>query len=775
MDDGSVRSSPTAFNLPLPYYDRVAVYSPTVGTGTLSLGGALVTYQSFQAAGVPNGQGVRYVIVDGPQWEIGWGVYSSASTLTRGDPMESSNGGAPINCDGNQAVFLAPTSVDWAQLQTGWLLDVIDGAATNELGYLTRTGNEVYGITAIPTYTAGIFSTANVVQMVPLMGDVIGGAGQATSIYWVGMLNASTPLAGNELMLVYQGGSSRTVSAANVMMNIPGYPSGTVPVAGTELMPVWQGGQNRSIAVSALMLNIPGYVQATVPLTGPEQFLIYQGTNNATITYNQLADQLLALLGQVGIPAQMVVNSSQINNGTDGEILFDNEGILGEVPNLITLGTTALTLGGTFPNLNGAILVGCTAQVPSTTDNSGAVATTAFAVPRAGGTMTGSLTIGGTNVNIIITAGGNQYMAIGTTFLWNVTPVSGGNNYWANGAAGAIAVGSAGMVFYIAASGTAGGPISFIQAMVVNTAGNVAITNALSVSGTLGVNGSITSNSGCSMPSISYPGTEGHAIAFGWDGTWLRLHVDGTYIDAIATYSWCNSTFATSSWVSGSFLALSGGQITGQFVVSGGVIINSSGGSMYGNWATVNGQVGVNMGGGVAFYGQTPVNTDCKIQLTQGVPNGGGWGWQVSCQGYSSPGQFWVFNDNYSWSGFVIDTGANCWNQHGTWNALSDQRVKTVVGDYMSGLEQILALNPIRFRYNGKARTEHSGEERIGLAAEAVREVMPEATRTLTIKLNEDDEVDSELLGVDSGPLLYALINAVKELAAKVATLEARG
>jgi hypothetical protein len=93
-------------------YDRVYMTTATTGTGTITLGSALAGYQTFAAAGVPNDSSVRYVIVDGANWEIGTGTYtSSGTTLTRG-PTESSNSGSAISLSGSASVFIDATAAD---------------------------------------------------------------------------------------------------------------------------------------------------------------------------------------------------------------------------------------------------------------------------------------------------------------------------------------------------------------------------------------------------------------------------------------------------------------------------------------------------------------------------------------------------------------------------------------------------------------------------------------------------------------------------------------
>lgn len=99
--------------------NRAKVTTPTIGTGTLTLGPAVDGFQSFTAAGVINGDIVRYVIEDGDAWEIGTGSYAAAGPgLTRA-PSESSLGGDPIALTGSATVFITATAADFAQTYDG--------------------------------------------------------------------------------------------------------------------------------------------------------------------------------------------------------------------------------------------------------------------------------------------------------------------------------------------------------------------------------------------------------------------------------------------------------------------------------------------------------------------------------------------------------------------------------------------------------------------------------------------------------------------------------
>jgi hypothetical protein len=78
--------------------DRVKETTTTVGTGTLSLLGASVGYQSFSVIG--NGNTCYYAISSptGNEWEVGIGTYtSSGSTLSRDTILSSSNSGSVVS------------------------------------------------------------------------------------------------------------------------------------------------------------------------------------------------------------------------------------------------------------------------------------------------------------------------------------------------------------------------------------------------------------------------------------------------------------------------------------------------------------------------------------------------------------------------------------------------------------------------------------------------------------------------------------------------------
>ena len=81
----------------LKYGDRVQETFTTTGTGTISLGGAIVGYQAFSAI-LSNTDTCYYTATDGTNWEVGLGTYATAgNTLARTTVQASSNGGSAVS------------------------------------------------------------------------------------------------------------------------------------------------------------------------------------------------------------------------------------------------------------------------------------------------------------------------------------------------------------------------------------------------------------------------------------------------------------------------------------------------------------------------------------------------------------------------------------------------------------------------------------------------------------------------------------------------------
>jgi hypothetical protein len=132
----------------------------------------------------------------------------------------------------------------------------------------------------------------------------------------------------------------------------------------------------------------------------------------------------------------------------------------------------------------------------------------------------------------------------------------------------------------------------------------------------------------------------------------------------------------------------------------------------------------------------------------------------------------------------------------GPWAASSDERIKTIVGEYNQGLDDVLALRPVTFLYKGNdtptadvndspqgldatdaapfPASPHYAVARdqtpfVGLIAQEVEAIFPDM---ITKRAGYIDGEPADIMHLNTGPLIFALLNAIKTLAARVEALE---
>lgn len=101
-----------------------------------------------------------------------------------------------------------------------------------------------------------------------------------------------------------------------------------------------------------------------------------------------------------------------------------------------------------------------------------------------------------------------------------------------------------------------------------------------------------------------------------------------------------------------------------------------------------------------------------------------------------------------------------------TWQVTSDARVKRDVHPFTDGLWVLLGLDPVHYTYNGLGDT-RDGDQGIGVIAQAAQTVAP-----YLVKSRQASDAQTYLT-VDTGDLTWVLVNAIKELDARVHQLEA--
>jgi len=98
--------------------------------------------------------------------------------------------------------------------------------------------------------------------------------------------------------------------------------------------------------------------------------------------------------------------------------------------------------------------------------------------------------------------------------------------------------------------------------------------------------------------------------------------------------------------------------------------------------------------------------------------------------------------------------------------------VKNIIGSYTKGLDAVCALKPIVFTYNGKGGTKSNNIENVSIIAQEAKNIFPECVSTYSEKLNVNDTEVTEFYNWNGNALIYALVNAIKELNQKIIVLE---
>jgi hypothetical protein len=92
----------------------------------------------------------------------------------------------------------------------------------------------------------------------------------------------------------------------------------------------------------------------------------------------------------------------------------------------------------------------------------------------------------------------------------------------------------------------------------------------------------------------------------------------------------------------------------------------------------------------------------------------------------------------------------------------------------MGGVQKVLGVQACVFKWNGLYDTEDSGKDVIGLIANQLQGVIPEAVYALKGRLRPDDPDETDILHYDLTPVVMSHANAIKELVATVNDLDAR-
>jgi hypothetical protein len=120
------------------------------------------------------------------------------------------------------------------------------------------------------------------------------------------------------------------------------------------------------------------------------------------------------------------------------------------------------------------------------------------------------------------------------------------------------------------------------------------------------------------------------------------------------------------------------------------------------------------------------------------------------------------------WTGNVTFSG-NCYAN--AYPGPCDIRLKDDVQPFTAGLATLLKLQPSSWRYNGKGGVADDGRRHIGIHAQELSEVLPECIHVLP----EAEDRLQEQLAADPMPLLFTVINALREINDRLQSVEKSG
>lgn len=311
--------------------------------------------------------------------------------------------------------------------------------------------------------------------------------------------------------------------------------------------------------------------------------------------------------------------------------------------------------------------------------------------------------------------------------------------------------GSAGSNLSLTAYNDTGGllstPIAVNRASGAVTFGNATNFTGLATFATLTATGTATFNG---------------AATFSGAATFVNLTASGTVTGANVT--------ATGALHSNSALSVAGNSgFTGSIDVSGTSTLRN-GLTVTAGLATFSGGVNgaTSFNSSITVAGQTNATTVVASGAITtpdlGLPSGGA----VTCP----TGASLVCDSGGNWSMTVGSAGNFLLNNQnafkpggGSWQSISDERIKTVTGEYEAGLDEVLQLRPVTYVYK-------SGVDRefVGFVAQDLEQIMPSMVSQQ--KGFIDGEEVSDLRTVDTTELVFALCNSIKTLHAKIEALE---
>ena len=328
--------------------NRAKMTTATTGTGTITLGSAVDGFQTFTAAGVADGDTVRYCIEDGTSsFELGSGVFTASGTTLTRVVSESSNSNNAINLSGDAIVFITAIAAD---LQPTTFTTTVFTATANQTTFsVSYTVGFVEVFLNGSKLSAADFTATNGTSIVLASGATVGDTVDVVAFATQTVANVYTQTASDARYLQLTGGT-----LTGDLTGTTGSFSGDLTIADKI---VHSGDTNTSIrfpAVDTFTVETDGNERLRVNATGItiEDKIIHEGDDNTairfptddTISFETAGSERLRVgpAGQIGIGGATYGTSGQVltSGGASGAISWSTINV-SFTTNVVTGNTTA--------------------------------------------------------------------------------------------------------------------------------------------------------------------------------------------------------------------------------------------------------------------------------------------------------------------------------------------------------------------------------------------------------------------------------------------------